>query len=1121
MKSLWAHRRKTLVAALTLAFASLLLLVGLFSSQQGPAQATSQTLPPAVPGEIIVGFEEGVSQAERDDALGDVGALEEEEIEKIDAELVKVDPDEVDEAIKELEADPRVEYAEPNFLLFADDHPGPPNDPSFHELWGLHNFGQTVNGATGVPDADIDALEAWGLTTGSASVVVGVIDTGVDFGHPDLGGSMETSAVMWINPGENCVSSDPTISCDQRTDGVDNDGNTYVDDFRGWDFVNNDNNPFDDNGHGTHVAGTIGAIGNNGEGVLGVNWTVKIMALKFLSAGGSGTTANAVKAVNYAAAKGAHITNNSWGGGGFSQALLDAILTADAAGSLFVAAAGNSNVNTDTSPHYPSSYNAPNVIAVAATTSSDAKASFSNYGKKSVDLGAPGTNILSTTPGNTYSYFNGTSMATPHVAGAAALVKAAFPTASDLGIKALLFRSVDPNSSLNGRVATDGRLNVNNAVQCASAPKVWIDSPPPGFVASTGEPLTVKVMGANCASASGVTVSASASVNGTTSAISLTARGDGLYTGTYTPTTAGTLTISATATVGAATDTRTVSGQAVQNYRFEDATFNWIDATAGGTNTGINSDDTSKTVSLPFPFTFYGQSFSSVKISSNGYVVFGSSAATAYSNVAIPNTSTPNGLVAPFWDDLNPASGGSIWYKTVGTAPNRRFVVAWVGVPHYPNVGNATLEVILEEGTNDIRFQYSDVNLGNASYNYGASATIGVENLAGTIGKQFSYNQAVLGTYENAKAIRFTTAPAGVTITTASLADGTVGQAYSQTLQASGGTTPYTWSIAAGTLPPGLSLSSSGTISGTPTTAGTASFTVQVADSSTPPLTSTKALSIAVGTAVTITTTNIPNGQVNVAYNQILQASGGTTPYTWSVTAGSLPPGLSLASNGTISGTPTSAGPFSFTAQVTDSANPARTASQPLSITVVPAPLTITTASLPNGTVGQTYSQTMQASGGTTPYTWSLAAGSLPPSLGLASNGIISGAPTSAGTYTFTVQVADSAAQTATKALSITVDATPPVEPPSNLQAIVDEGRVELTWTASPTPGATYTVYRADVSGGSCGAFSSIATGITATSYVNESVSPGTYCYQVTTVAGASESAPSNTAEVVVAAGGD
>src|SRR4051812_43848737 len=275
--------------------------------------------------------------------------------------------------INRLEDDPRVAYAEPNFVLAADRTPG---DPSFLQLWGLNNTGQSVNGQTGTADADIDAPEAWDVTTGSTAVAVAVIDTGVDFSHPDLAGS------QWINPGEDCA------GC--RTNGVDDDDNGYVDDWRGWDFVGNDNDPFDENSHGTHVSGTIGATGANGIGVAGVNWNVRIAALRFLDAAGYGDTAEAVKAVLYAAAAGIPITNNSWGGGEYSQALGDAIAEADRKGTLFVAAAGNETTNTDGGAHYPSNYHSPNVISVAATTSRDQLAYFSNFGATSVDLGAPG-----------------------------------------------------------------------------------------------------------------------------------------------------------------------------------------------------------------------------------------------------------------------------------------------------------------------------------------------------------------------------------------------------------------------------------------------------------------------------------------------------------------------------------------------------------------------------------------------------------------------------------------------------------------------------------------------------------------------------------------------------------
>jgi len=343
---------------------------------------------------------------------------------------------------------PGFRYVEPDFIISLD--ATTPNDPSFPSLYGLNNTGQTG----GTPDADIDAPEAWDLTIGSRSIVVGVIDTGVDYNHPDL------AANIWTNPVE------------IAGDGIDNDGNGYVDDVHGWDFYNNDADPMDDNGHGTHVSGTIGAVGNNGVGVAGVNWQVQIMGLKFLGSGGSGPTSAAVSAVNYATTmrqlystsggtRGANVvlTNNSWGGGAFSQALSDAIAASGNAGMLFVASAGNAASNNDAIPSYPASYNLPNIIAVAATDRNDALASFSNYGATSVDLAAPGVDILSTTPNNTYSSFSGTSMAAPHVSGVAALAWSYAPGATYQQIRDALFAGVDPVPALIGRTVTGGRLN--------------------------------------------------------------------------------------------------------------------------------------------------------------------------------------------------------------------------------------------------------------------------------------------------------------------------------------------------------------------------------------------------------------------------------------------------------------------------------------------------------------------------------------------------------------------------------------------------------------------------------------------------------------------------------------
>ncbi len=270
---------------------------------------------------------------------------------------------------------PHIEYAEPNYIVYATIMP---NDAYFNNLWGLHNTGQTG----GTIDADIDAPEAWNITTGSNNVVIAVVDTGVDYNHPDL------SSNIWTNMGE--------TSC---SDGIDNDGNGYIDDCHGWDFVGNDNDPMDYDGHGTHVAGTIAAVGNNSLGTAGVMWKAQIMPVRFLGVSGSGTTADAISAILYANAKGAHIINNSWGGGGYSQALKDAV---DASNAVVVCAAGNAGTNNDSTPFYPASYTSSNIIAVAATDHNDNLATFSNYGATSVDVGAPGVNIYSTIPNLSY-----------------------------------------------------------------------------------------------------------------------------------------------------------------------------------------------------------------------------------------------------------------------------------------------------------------------------------------------------------------------------------------------------------------------------------------------------------------------------------------------------------------------------------------------------------------------------------------------------------------------------------------------------------------------------------------------------------------------------------------------
>ena len=331
-----------------------------------------------------------------------------------------------------------VEYVEANSIIRLENTP---NDPSLSSLWGM---------------TKISAERAWEVSTGDRDVLVGVIDTGVDYNHPDI------RANYWSNAGETGTDENGN---DKSTNRIDDDNNGYVDDFRGWDFANNDNNPMDDHNHGTHCAGTIGGVGDNGVGVVGVNWQVGIVGPKFISAAGSGTTAAAISAIEYATTIGVNLTSNSWGGGGSSEPMRLAIKEASDAGILFIAAAGNSTANNDVTSSFPSNYDVPNVVAVAATGQNDSLASFSSYGLRTVDLAAPGVDIYSTARNNGYTSMSGTSMATPHVAGAVALMMSVHKQMTMDQLRAKLFQSVDAVPALATKVATGGRLNLEKALQ--------------------------------------------------------------------------------------------------------------------------------------------------------------------------------------------------------------------------------------------------------------------------------------------------------------------------------------------------------------------------------------------------------------------------------------------------------------------------------------------------------------------------------------------------------------------------------------------------------------------------------------------------------------------------------
>ncbi|HEY6248537.1 MAG TPA: S8 family serine peptidase [Candidatus Angelobacter sp.] len=358
--------------------------------------------------------------------------------------------------LRELATRADVEYVEPNFIVHA---VATPNDPSFGQLWGLHNTGQAILGVPGKAGADISATSAWNVSTGSRATVIAVIDTGIDYTHPDL------AANVWSAPTAFTVNVNGTkITCPAGS--------------HGFNAITNICNPFDDNDHGTHVSGTIGAVGNNALGVVGVNWNASIMGSKFLDSTGSGTTANAIKAIEFAiqaktvlgASANVRVLSNSWGCQGsscFSQSLLNEINKAGANNMLFVAAAGNNAVNDDLNPFYPASYKASNVISVAATDNNDNLASFSNFGVTSVNLGAPGVNVLSTIPGNNYAYFSGTSMATPHVSGTALLLLSRCSLATPQ-LKTVILNNVDDIPALFQKTGTTGRLNASKAINsCA------------------------------------------------------------------------------------------------------------------------------------------------------------------------------------------------------------------------------------------------------------------------------------------------------------------------------------------------------------------------------------------------------------------------------------------------------------------------------------------------------------------------------------------------------------------------------------------------------------------------------------------------------------------------------
>jgi uncharacterized repeat protein (TIGR01451 family) len=619
--------------------------------------------------------------------------------------LARVEPEDTLAAVEALNQRPDVLYAEPNYIWRK---AALPNDPRFSELWGLRN--------TSSPNADIDAEQAWDTTTGSRNVVVGVIDEGIDVNHEDLRDN------IWRNAAEAV-----------GTTGFDDDGNGYVDDINGWDFYHNDRTVYDGpatnpdgspvDGHGTHVAGTIGASGNNGRGVAGVNWQVSLLPLKFLGPDGLGSTADAIRAYDYArqmrqrwdasgGAQGANIRvlNNSYGGRGFSQAAFDAIRALGDAGILFVTSAGNESRNNDRFPSYPTNYQLPNLVSVGAAGPTGLPSTqFSNYGQRTVDLIAPGENILSTTPGNTYDRYYGTSMAAPHASGTAALVCAAYPNISLRRLRAALVyggsQGIAQFTSSGKRVNARGSLD-NAAETDTSAPAALSDL----SISSQGnQKFTLRW-----------TAPGDDGTGGASVAIYEVRYSDadpntpGVFDTAYalvapTPTAPGSLqTASVTVPyrhaagfigVRAIDNAGNAAPLAVVNLNTDIAEADpYIVSVAGagealstgGTPIGLRADDAYTTYQLPFDFTFFGRRTSGVTISTNGAIhfTFPSQLPDGSPDVDVNGTDYLGArqIIAGLWDDLRTdrRAGDDVY---VSQPDPGRVIFRWQAVTYNPAAG--------------------------------------------------------------------------------------------------------------------------------------------------------------------------------------------------------------------------------------------------------------------------------------------------------------------------------------------------------------------------------------------------------------------------------------------------
>lgn len=810
----------------------------------------AQTRKEYVEGDVIVTFKSSVSESTAKSTLKKKSLHFEKQYDKISTArrkrigLVRNQGKTTQAIIQELQSDPTVESAEPNYLRWVN---AAPNDTRFTEMWALHNTGQQVSGITGTSGADIEFIQAWEKARPqTGEIVVGVIDTGVDFIHPEL------APRMWTN------------TLEIPNNNVDDDSNGYKDDYYGYDFVDDLPDPSDSGYHGTHVAGTIGAQGNNNLGVIGVNDLVKIMALKVSADGDAISTSAIIDALDYAVAmkkRGVPLValNASYGGGGFSNAERTAILAAGDEDILLCVAAGNETANNNNTSSYPASYRLANMIVVASTDSKDALSSFSNFGSTTVDLAAPGSDILSTEPSEI-------------------TVKVSSQTYATLPIT---FAGV--TTGVSGKIYDCGIGNVGEFPAGVSGNIA--------LIARGTLTFAEKVANAQAAGATAAIIYNNVS---------------GLFLGT----------------LGVADD--------------------WIPSLAISQASGLAI----KALALP--------TSGSISVIAGYQYLDGTSMATPHVTgaVAFAALNFPNETMA--------ARKARI-LNTADIIPSLQGKVVTGGRLNLNRIVDADADGIAD-------WEASLLKIANDS----------------------------------------------------PLKGGVVDLAYAETFLTTSGTAPFTFTLESGTLPPGLNLETSGTLTGLPTTPGSYNFTINAADDEDRSGSKNFTLVVAAENIQITSSAPLPNATTGAPYTETLTGSGGTQPYTWTVSAGELPEGLTLSASGILSGIPSEAITSIFTVHMTDANQ--LVADKEFNLSVILSPITIATnPSLPYGVRSENYAETLEAQGGTPPYTWSVTSGSLPTGLELTASGLLQGTPTGIGSYTFRLQVSDAENVVTTELFSLSI----------------------------------------------------------------------------------------------------